>query len=157
MERTKAYRSLLKGGVTICVFVMVLFLCMLYSNNFWPLLVCIGLLGKLAPIYRLEFCWVLLKFLYILYGFIVDLALYMGFLLFSRITYGFHVYIAVYCTYNRVVHAPAAASDDGELRGVHLPGARGHLHGAHVRCQQHTGPGVHLRSAGTSSTICRWQ
>jgi hypothetical protein len=45
MERTKAYRSLLKGGVTLCVFVVIFFLCMLFSNNFWPLLISIGLLG----------------------------------------------------------------------------------------------------------------
>lgn len=45
MERTKAYRSLLKGGVTLCVIFLILFLCMLFSNNFWPLLISIGLLG----------------------------------------------------------------------------------------------------------------
>lgn len=46
MEKTKAYRTLLKAGVTVCVFVLALFLTMLYSNNFWPLLISIGLLGE---------------------------------------------------------------------------------------------------------------
>jgi hypothetical protein len=47
MEKTKAYRSLLKGGVTLCVVFLMLFLSMLYSDNFWPLLISIGLLGRL--------------------------------------------------------------------------------------------------------------
>jgi len=51
MEKTKAYRPILKGGVTVCVFMLGLFLCMLFSNNYWPLLVSIGLLGE---------CWALL-------------------------------------------------------------------------------------------------
>jgi hypothetical protein len=48
MEKTKAYRSLLKGGVTLCVVFLMLFLSMLYSDNFWPLLISIGLLGRLS-------------------------------------------------------------------------------------------------------------
>jgi hypothetical protein len=50
MEKTKAYRSLLKGGVTLCVVFLMLFLSMLYSNNFWPLLISIGLLGMLLRV-----------------------------------------------------------------------------------------------------------
>jgi len=45
MEKTKAYRPILKIGVAICVFFLGLFLCMLFSNNYWPLLASIGILG----------------------------------------------------------------------------------------------------------------
>ncbi|KAJ1427351.1 major facilitator superfamily domain-containing protein, partial [Ochromonadaceae sp. CCMP2298] len=45
MEKTRAYRPLLKCGVCVVFAATALFLCMLYSDNYWPLLVAIGILG----------------------------------------------------------------------------------------------------------------
>ena len=56
MEKTKAYRPILKIGVAICVFFLGLFLCMLFSNNYWPLLASIGILGMNAYVSIRSFC-----------------------------------------------------------------------------------------------------
>lgn len=45
MEKTKAYRTLLKGGILVVCSVVVFFLCMLFSNNFWPLNASMALMG----------------------------------------------------------------------------------------------------------------
>jgi len=45
MERTRAYRTILKVGVGLCVCTTVLLVAMLFRNNFWPLLIAFGLLG----------------------------------------------------------------------------------------------------------------
>ncbi len=45
MERTKAYRPILKGGILLSLSSILLFVAMLYSDNFWPLLVTFGLMG----------------------------------------------------------------------------------------------------------------
>ncbi len=45
MEKTKAYRPILKGAIMFSIASVVLFLAMLYSDNFWPLLVTFGVMG----------------------------------------------------------------------------------------------------------------
>ncbi len=45
MEKTKAYRPMLKGGIITCCMMVCLFLAMLFSNNFWPLTISMGLMG----------------------------------------------------------------------------------------------------------------
>eukprot|EP01034_Spumella_vulgaris_P022758 gene22758-28917_t len=48
MEKTQAYRAILKAGSFVCFFAAVLFMCMLYKDNFWPLLVSAAVLGFFA-------------------------------------------------------------------------------------------------------------
>lgn len=50
MERTKAYRPILKGGILFSLMSILFFLAMLYSDNFWPLLVTFGLMGNASPL-----------------------------------------------------------------------------------------------------------
>lgn len=45
MERTKAYRTILKLGILVCIFATLFFVAMLYSDNFWPLLLSFAVLG----------------------------------------------------------------------------------------------------------------
>lgn len=45
MEHTRAYRTILKCGVLLCIFACFLFISMLYSNNFWPLTISFSVLG----------------------------------------------------------------------------------------------------------------
>ncbi len=45
MEKTKAYRPILKIGILFSLLSIVLFLAMLYSDNFWPLLVTFAIMG----------------------------------------------------------------------------------------------------------------
>jgi hypothetical protein len=62
MEKTKAYRTILKTAIIACVGALILFLCMLYSNNIIPLTFSIGLMGTCAPylFYKLRCCFVLI-------------------------------------------------------------------------------------------------
>jgi MFS family permease len=45
MEKTQAYRRILKAGAFVCFWAAVLFMCMLYQDNFWPLLISAAVLG----------------------------------------------------------------------------------------------------------------
>lgn len=45
MEKTKAYKTLLRGGIVVCCLSTCLVLAMLYSNNFWPLTISWAILG----------------------------------------------------------------------------------------------------------------
>lgn len=45
MERTHAYRTILKAGVGLCVCTTIFLVAMLSSHNYWPLLIAFGLLG----------------------------------------------------------------------------------------------------------------
>jgi FLVCR family MFS transporter 7 len=45
MEKTKAYKTVLRVGITLYVLTTIFTLLMLFSNNFWPLTVAWGLLG----------------------------------------------------------------------------------------------------------------
>ena len=45
MEKTRAYRTILKAGVGLCVCTTVFLVAMLFSNNYWPLLIAFGMLG----------------------------------------------------------------------------------------------------------------
>lgn len=59
LETTKAYKTSLKVGITLCVLAITFMLLMLFSNNFWPLCVAFGIMGffvlPLLPI-MLENC-----------------------------------------------------------------------------------------------------
>lgn len=59
LETTKAYKTSLKIGITLCVLAITFMLLMLFSNNFWPLCVAFGIMGffvlPLLPI-MLENC-----------------------------------------------------------------------------------------------------
>ena len=46
MEKTKKYRPILKVLIVFSFGAMCLFLAMLFSDNFWPLLVTFALMGK---------------------------------------------------------------------------------------------------------------
>lgn len=45
MEKTKAYKTLLRLGIVVCLGATCLLLLMMYSNNFWPLCIAFGVLG----------------------------------------------------------------------------------------------------------------
>ena len=45
MEKTRAYRTILKAGVGLCVCTTVFLVAMLFGNNYWPLLIAFGMLG----------------------------------------------------------------------------------------------------------------
>jgi len=45
MERTRAYRTILKVEVGFCLCTAVFLVAMLFRNNYWPLLIAFGLLG----------------------------------------------------------------------------------------------------------------
>lgn len=45
MEKTKAYRSLLRGGLTVSICTCFVFILLLFSDNFWPLLFSFCLMG----------------------------------------------------------------------------------------------------------------
>lgn len=50
LEKTKAYHKILLLGVCACVGAGILFVMMLFSNNYWPLVVSFGLLGELSKL-----------------------------------------------------------------------------------------------------------
>lgn len=52
MERTRAYRTILLCGMLGCVFSVIFFVLMLFSNNIWPLTLSFALLGKLLPVFK---------------------------------------------------------------------------------------------------------
>ena len=45
MEKTRAYRTILKAGVGSCVFTTLFLVAMLFADNYWPLLVAFALFG----------------------------------------------------------------------------------------------------------------
>lgn len=56
MERTKAYRTILKGGFLACSFSMILLAFMLRKNNFNLVLLSFALLGKIDCCQQLLSC-----------------------------------------------------------------------------------------------------
>jgi hypothetical protein len=112
MERTKAYRPILKGGILLSLLSIIFFLAMLYSDNFWPLLVTFGLMG--------------------VYLLIVSLAVFTHLLLFflARLL---HLAVAARDDGElRRVHLshPRGAIHGGALRGSQCVGSRIHLRAA---------------------------
>lgn len=46
MKQTKAYRTILLVAMVACFLASLFFLCMLYSDNYWPLMISMAIIGK---------------------------------------------------------------------------------------------------------------